>query len=61
LIDSNHTHADLFVRQPDGCWALTSIAKPQDVIELSSCDCRLKMADLYVNVEFSALGAKGYS
>ena len=24
-------------------------------IELSSCDCRLKMSDLYENVEFAAL------
>ncbi len=34
-----------------GC--LTSASKPEDTIELTSCDCRLKMADLYEKIEFS--------
>jgi Uma2 family endonuclease len=55
LIDSSHMHADLFVRQPNGRWGLTPVGKPGDVIELLSCDCRLKMSELYENVEFPPL------
>jgi Uma2 family endonuclease len=58
LIESNHRHADLFVRQPDGRWVLTPIGDAEDVIELSSCGCRLKMSDLYENVEFPALARR---
>lgn len=45
-------HVDLFARQGDGRWILTSAGKLEDVIELSSCNCRLKMADLYEKIEF---------
>lgn len=53
LISSSHMHADLYVRHSEGRWLLTSAAKPEDTIELASCDCRLKMADLYEKIEFS--------
>ena len=53
LIASNHMHADLYVPDGAGRWILTSASKPEDTIELTSCDCRLKMADLYEKIEFS--------
>jgi Uma2 family endonuclease len=53
LISSNHMHADLFVPDGGGRWILTSANKPEDTIELASCDCRLKMADLYEKIEFA--------
>jgi Uma2 family endonuclease len=52
LIASNHMRADLFVRQGYERWTLTSATKPDDTIELASCDCRLKIADLYEKIEF---------
>jgi hypothetical protein len=45
-------HADLFTRQPDGRWLLTSAEKREDVIELTSIGCRLVLAELYEKVEF---------
>jgi Uma2 family endonuclease len=53
LIASNRMHADLYVQHGNGKWMLTSATKPEDMIELTSCDCRLKMADLYEKIEFS--------
>jgi Uma2 family endonuclease len=58
LIDSNRMHADLFVRQPNGRWGLTPVGKPEEVIEIPSCDCRLTMSALYENVEFPALARR---
>jgi Uma2 family endonuclease len=53
LIASNHMYANLYAPHGDGRWLLTSAAKPEDTIELASCDCRLNMADLYEKIEFS--------
>lgn len=53
LISSSHMHVDLFTRQADGKWLLSSAHKPEDVIELASCGCRLKLADLYHKVELT--------
>jgi Uma2 family endonuclease len=55
LIASNHMRADLFSLQADGRWILSSASKPEQTIELSSCGCTLKMADLYEKLEFTAV------
>jgi hypothetical protein len=52
MIASERIHAELFTRQSRGHWLLTEVAAPDDVLELSSCGCRLKLADLYEKVEF---------
>ncbi len=54
LVASDRIHADLFVRQPDGRWLLTSAGTLEDSLELQSVDCRLNLADLYEKVEFTA-------
>ena len=52
LVASDHMHADLFTRQPDGRWILSSAERPGDAIELVSIGCRLILADIYEKVEF---------
>ena len=53
LLASDHLHADLYVRQPSGQWLLTSAGGLEDMIEIQSVDCRLKLADLYEKVDWS--------
>lgn len=52
LVASDRMHADLFTRQPDGRWILSSADKPNDAIELASIGCRLILADIYEKVNF---------
>jgi hypothetical protein len=40
-------HADLYVRQPDDRWLLTSADAPEDSLSLESVGARLKIADMY--------------
>jgi Uma2 family endonuclease len=52
LVSSDHKYIDLFTRQPDGDWLLTSASAPGDSLELSSIGCRLAVDDVYEQVEF---------
>jgi Uma2 family endonuclease len=52
MIASERVHAELFTRQSRGHWLLTEAADLNDVLELSSCGCKLRLADLYHKVEF---------
>lgn len=53
LVASDRVHADLFTRQPDGRWLLTSAGRLEDSLELQSIGCRLALADLYEKVDLS--------
>ena len=53
LISSDRVHVDLFRRQPDSDWLLKSADRLDDVLDLQSIACRLSLADLYEQVEFS--------
>ena len=52
LISSDRIHADLFIRQPGGQWAVTEASSLEETIELRSVGATLKMVDLYDKVEF---------
>lgn len=52
LIASDRISVDLFTRQADDHWLLTAVGKPEDIIQLDSVGCQLKLGDLYENVEF---------
>ena len=54
LISSNRKHADLYARQPGGKWVLSSASDPHDSIEFASCGCRLKLSEIYEDVELPA-------
>jgi len=53
LVASDRIHADLYTREPDGRWFLTSASRLEDVVALRSVGCRLKLTDLYEKIDFS--------
>ena len=52
LLAADRVHGELFTRPPDGKWFLTEFKNLDDTIEIISCDCRLKLSEVYRNVEF---------
>lgn len=54
LLASDRIHTELFTKQPNGQWTLSEWRDPEDIVSLESCDCRLKLADVYEKVEFLA-------
>lgn len=55
VLASDRIYAELHAKGADGKWTLSDWKSPEDVVTLESCDCRIKVADLYENVEFRAL------
>jgi Uma2 family endonuclease len=53
LLASDRVHADLFTRQPDGRWLLTSATRLEDSLDLQSVGCSLDLAGLYERVDFA--------
>jgi Uma2 family endonuclease len=54
LVSSDRVHADLYSRQPDGRWLLTSAHRLEDCLTLESVGARIVLSDLYDQVEFGA-------
>src|ERR1022692_3327728 len=54
LIASERVRAELYTRQPDGRWLLTTASRMEDSLELESVGAHLALADLYEKVEFPA-------
>lgn len=54
LLAQDRIHADLYVRQSDGRWLLTSADRLEDSLTLDSVGATLRLADLYEKVEFQA-------
>ncbi len=52
ILASDRIHAELFVKQPNGQWTLSEWSTPDDVVRLETCDCVLKLVDLYEKIEF---------
>ncbi|MEO8595055.1 MAG: Uma2 family endonuclease [Candidatus Solibacter sp.] len=53
LAASDEVSVELYTRQGDGKWLLTTATKREDVIELQSIGARVTLADLYDKVEFA--------
>ncbi len=51
LISSDRVHVDLFTRQPNGRWQVSSASRLEDTLELASVGCTLRVCDLYDKVE----------
>lgn len=51
LVASDRVHADLYTRQPDGRWLLTSADRLEDSLDLQSVGCRFALADLYARID----------
>ena len=57
LIATDRISVDVYTRDREGRWILTSASKPEDVIQLSSVECSLRVADLYENTDLLAVPA----
>lgn len=55
LIAQDRIHADLYIRQSDGGWLLTSSDRLEDTVTLHSVGATLCLADLYEKVELTVL------
>ena len=53
LVSSDRMHVDLYTRQSDDRWLLTSANRPEDSLDLASVDCRLTVAQIYEDVDLS--------
>jgi Uma2 family endonuclease len=53
LVASDRVRVDLYTRQPDGKWLLTSASRPEESLTLQSIDCQLKLADVYEKISFT--------
>jgi Uma2 family endonuclease len=51
LVASDRVQAELYTRQPDGRWLLTSADRLEDSLDLESIGCRLALMDLYEKVD----------
>jgi Uma2 family endonuclease len=58
LVASDRMHADLYTRQPDSRWLLTSADKLEDSLTLESVGAQLTLADLHEKVEWSTSAAE---
>jgi Uma2 family endonuclease len=54
LLASDRVHADLFTRQTDGRWLLTSVKRLEDSLDLRSVGCRVDLASVYEKVDVSS-------
>jgi Uma2 family endonuclease len=53
LLSQSRAQADLFLRQPDGTWSLSSYRDPSDSIALRIIDAQLSLAEVYDKVELA--------
>ena len=51
LVASDRVHVDLYTRQPDGRWLLTSASRLEDSLDLQAAGFRLALAELYEKVD----------
>lgn len=52
LLAQERMHADLYTRQNEGQWLLTSASCGEDFVELASVECRLPLSGCYERVDF---------
>ncbi|MGA3239879.1 MAG: Uma2 family endonuclease [Bryobacteraceae bacterium] len=53
LLATDRVRADLYTRQPDGRWLLTSATRLEDSLDLQSVGCSLSLAGLYERVDLA--------
>ena len=51
LIAADRVHVDLYTRQPDNRWLLTSADRVEDTLTLESVEARLLLRDIYEKVD----------
>jgi Uma2 family endonuclease len=50
LVAQDELRVEQYAKQPDGRWLLTDHRSPEDVVELASVECTLKLSDVYEKV-----------
>jgi Uma2 family endonuclease len=53
LLATERVRADLYTRQPDGRWLLTSATRLEESLDLQSVGCSLSLAGLYERVDLA--------
>lgn len=51
LVATDRMSVDLYARQPDGRWLLSTASLPEQTVELRSVECTLHLRDVYEKVE----------
>lgn len=59
LLATDRIHADLYTRQPDNRWLLTSSSEPEASLTIESLGMQLIVSTLYEKIEFSGLRGRG--
>lgn len=54
LISQHRPLVEHYVRQPDGSWSYSSANRLEEVIDLTSIDCRLPLSEVYDRIVFPA-------
>ena len=56
LVSQSEMLVELYKRQDDGTWNLRGIDLPDELIQLPSIECKVRLGDLYQKVEFESAG-----
>jgi Uma2 family endonuclease len=54
LVSSDRVQVELYTRQAEGRWLLTSADRSEDALDLQSVGCRLVLSDVYEKVDLTA-------
>jgi Uma2 family endonuclease len=54
LVSQDKPHVECYRRQADGQWLLWETSRLEDVVELSSLECEIALAEIYDKVDLSA-------
>lgn len=52
LIDTEQPYVEIFKRQPNGKWLLSTYTKLTDIVEFESIDITVPMSEIYLKVQF---------
>src|SRR2546429_1224082 len=52
LVAQHEVRVEQYLRQPNGQWSQIQYTSPDDVVQLTSIDCSLKLSDVYEKIAF---------
>src|SRR2546421_9610001 len=52
LVAQHEVRVEQYLRQPDGQWSQMQYTLPDDVVQLTSIDCSLRLSDVYDKITF---------
>ena len=54
LVSTDRVSVEVYTRQANGQWMLSSAVEPDEEVDLDSIECRLRVGDIYEKVEFES-------